>query len=161
MPHPAAIALHTHLEEAFGRAFGDGFEPEAAGVGVGAYHGDGVSRFPGGADGEGDEGGAVAGEVVFVRRLEGGLPVVAFFDMREARGFEALFGRVDGVEGWNRLCQLISATLLYIIVLVLRVGEALRKVTKSSARLSDALPAMLLLNRRVLMCPIPVNVAVC
>ena len=128
---------------------------------MGAYHGDGVSRFPGGADGEGDEGGAVAGEVVFVRGEERGLPVVAFFDLGEAGCFEALFGRVDGVEGWNRLCQLISATLLYIIVLVLRVGEALRKVTKSSARLSDALPAMLLLNRRVLMCPILVNVAVC
>jgi hypothetical protein len=45
---------------------------------VGADHGDGVAGLPFGAEGEGDDGGCVASEVVFAAGGEGGGPRVSF-----------------------------------------------------------------------------------
>lgn len=45
-----------------------------------AYHGDGVAGLPFGADGEGDDGGRVTGEVVLSAGSEGGGPGVSFLE---------------------------------------------------------------------------------
>jgi hypothetical protein len=60
MPDPPAIRLDADLEEARVGLLANGLEAERGRVGVCADHGDGVSGFPFCADGEGDDGGAVA-----------------------------------------------------------------------------------------------------
>jgi hypothetical protein len=85
--------------EAHGGLLGDGLDAEAGGVGVGADNGDRVARTPLAADCEGDDGGAVAGQVVTATRLEGGSPRVALADGLEAGLFEALDGGVNSMVG--------------------------------------------------------------
>lgn len=101
MPDATTVRLHADLQESGAGFLGHGLEAQRARVGVGADHGDGVAGLPSGTDGEGHDGGAVAGEVVFAAREEGGRPAVAFFDFFEAGGGEALDGGVDGVVGWG------------------------------------------------------------
>lgn len=55
-----------------------------------AYHGDGVAGLPFGADGEGDDGGRVTGEVVLSAGSESGGPGVSFSDLLEARLLQTL-----------------------------------------------------------------------
>lgn len=45
---------------------------------MGADHGDWVAGFPVLTDGEGDNGGGIAGEVVLAAGLKGGIPRVSF-----------------------------------------------------------------------------------
>ena len=51
---------------------------------MGTHHGDGVAGFPLAADGEGDDGAGVAGEVVFAAGLEGGGPGVSVSGSEDA-----------------------------------------------------------------------------
>jgi len=60
-------------------------------------HGDGVAGAPFVADGEGDDGAGVAGQIVSAAGLAGGVPAVAFLDAAPiSRGFRA---RLCG--GWT------------------------------------------------------------
>lgn len=61
-------------------------------------HGDWVSGFPFLADGEGDDGRPVAGQVVLSAGCDGLGPGVLLEDLFEAGGFEELDGGGDGVE---------------------------------------------------------------
>jgi hypothetical protein len=92
VPDAAAVRLDADLQEADLGLARDGLDAEAGGVGVGADNGDGVARTPLAADGEGDDGGAVAGEVVLAARANGRGPGVALSDELEARLFESLGG---------------------------------------------------------------------
>lgn len=66
---------------------------------MGTDNGDGVTGAPLAADGEGNNGGGVAGEVVLASRAEGLGPRVSLADESEAGLFEAFGGRSDGVVG--------------------------------------------------------------
>lgn len=51
------------------------------------------------SDGKGDDGGAVAGKVVFAVALEGVVPVVLLLDLLEAGLAQTQHGLLGGVEG--------------------------------------------------------------
>lgn len=76
MPEAAAVFLNANLEEAIGLSLADGLDSQTRRVGVRSNHADWVSRAPLRADGEGDDGGAVAGEKIFPTGLKGGVPGV-------------------------------------------------------------------------------------
>lgn len=100
MPDPAPVRLDTDLEVPVRGAFADWLDTEAGGVSVRADHGDGVAGGPSRPDGEGDEGGGVAGEVVFTSgRDGGGGPGGAFGDGVEACFLEEGGGGLDCVVG--------------------------------------------------------------
>lgn len=69
---------------------------------MGSDNGNWVTGAPLLADGEGDDGGAVAGEIVLAAGAEGGGPGVSFADEGEAGLFEALGGGLNGVVGFLR-----------------------------------------------------------
>lgn len=58
-----------------------------------------------------------------------------YLDLLETCFLKALFGFVDGMESFNKLSVGISSVFAPTNV---RVGEALTKVKKSSAALTDA-----------------------
>lgn len=99
VPNAAAVCLNTDLVVAEVGLFRHGLDAQAWRVGVGADNGNGIARLPLLANGEGDDGRGVAGEVVFATRLDGGCPRVLFADQLEAGLFEASAGSVDGVKG--------------------------------------------------------------
>jgi hypothetical protein len=66
---------------------------------VRADNGDSVAGAPLATDGEGDDGGAIACEVVLAAGPECRCPGVAFADKLEAGLFKALGRGLDGVEG--------------------------------------------------------------
>lgn len=102
VPEPAAVGLDADLDVGTGLAefFGDGLDAEGGGVGVsaeeshaiaglrvsvdGGWGRGGGAHLPLGTDGEGDDGGAIAGEEVAAAGLDGGGPGVAFADLAEA-----------------------------------------------------------------------------
>ena len=102
-------------------------------------HGDGVSRLPFVTDSEGDDGGRVAGEVVFSTRNESGSPRITLLDLLVASGLKTLLGRVYSVEGYVRMSVY---RLMFAVRTNIRVGEALTNSIKSSAGLGDALLAI-------------------
>lgn len=106
VPDAAAVGLDADLHEADVALLGDGLDAQGRGVGVGANHGDGVARLPLLADGEGDDGRAIAGEVVFPSRAQRRVPRVALLDLCEAGLFEAGGGGRAGVVGCGRGAQL-------------------------------------------------------
>ena len=99
VPDAAAVRLDADLEVADVGLFGDWLDAKAGRIGVGADNGDGVTGAPLAADGEGDNGGSVACEVVLAARLQLGRPRVALADEGEARLFEALGSGLGGVIG--------------------------------------------------------------
>ena len=72
VPHPAPVGLNAHLHEAVCALLRDRLHLQARRVGVRAEHGHRAAGFPRRANGEGGEGGCVAGDVVFAAGLEGG-----------------------------------------------------------------------------------------
>lgn len=62
-------------------------------------HGDGVTGLPFLADGKSDDRGGISCEIILASRLEGGRPVVPFFNLREALFGKSLNGRVDCMVG--------------------------------------------------------------
>lgn len=66
---------------------------------MGADDGNSIARTPLSADGERDDGGAVAGQVVFAAGAEGRGPGVTLADDLEAGLLESLDGGVDGMVG--------------------------------------------------------------
>lgn len=99
VPDAAAVRLDTDLQVADVALARDGLDAQAGRIGVGADDGDGVAGAPLAADGKGEDGRAVAGEVVLAAGAEAGGPRVAFADEAEAGLFEAGSGGLDGVVG--------------------------------------------------------------
>jgi hypothetical protein len=87
MPLAPSVRLDPDLQKSRARLLAHGLEAQRARVRVRAHHGDGVARLPFLAYAEGDEGGAVAGDVVLPPGLESRGPRVALLDL-----FEAGFG---------------------------------------------------------------------
>lgn len=92
MPKTTAISLARNLEKAIALPLRHRFDAEARRISVGTNHGNRVARLPFVADGEGDDGGAIAGEVVFASWMNSGGPRVALLDVLEARLFQAFPG---------------------------------------------------------------------
>ena len=76
---------------------------------MGADHGDGIAGLPFVADGKGDDGGRVAGEVVFPARDKRMCPGVAFLDLGIASCLKPLRSRVYGME----CCWVVSVFVLW------------------------------------------------
>lgn len=71
MPQPTTVCLDANLQIAFILLLRYGLYSKTWRVCVCADHADGVSWLPLLADGEGDDGGAITGQVVLSSRLEG------------------------------------------------------------------------------------------
>jgi hypothetical protein len=103
VPDTTSVGLDTNLKKPDLLLLGDGLDAEARRVGMCADNGDGVARAPLSANGEGDDGGAVAGQVVFAAGADDGSPGVPFFDQFEAGLFESLRGGADGMVSWSSI----------------------------------------------------------
>jgi hypothetical protein len=106
---------------------------------MGTDHGDGIAGAPLASDSEGDDGGSIAGQVVFATRAAGGGPRIALADELEAGFLESLGGGLDGMIGWSSDEGVSSTTYLGRRREYKRVGEALTKSTKSRAVLLGAM----------------------
>lgn len=104
VPDAAAVRLDADLQVPDVALLGDGLDAQAGRVGVGADDGDGVAGPPFAANGKGQDGRAVAGEVVLAAGAEGRCPRVALADEGEAGLFEEGRGRFDGVVGLKQNC---------------------------------------------------------
>ena len=70
VPQTASICLNANLNKAITGLLAHGFDAETGRVGVGANHRDWVSRLPCRTDSKGNDGGGIAGKVVFAARLD-------------------------------------------------------------------------------------------
>ena len=118
VPKTAAVELDADLLEPVGALLAGGLDAQAGGVGMGADHADGVARLPLATDGEGDDGGAIACQVVLATRLDDRGPVVALADELEAgllkegdRGGYSMVGCSERVRGSRWLAHELLTTL--------------------------------------------------
>jgi hypothetical protein len=123
-----------------------------------SHHTNWVTRLPGIANGKCDNGTRVAGEVVLAAGMKSRVPWVALLynrisiarvagrsevaclDLLETGFLQPFYGTVYSMVGYKQVSTIQTA---FICARSIRVGDAFRNWTKSSARCSDALPDIL------------------
>lgn len=107
-PDTAAVGLDADLLVADVALLGNGLDAQAGRVGVGADNGNGVSGLPLLANGEGDNGRCVSGQIVLASRAAGLGPRVSFADEGKACLLEAVDGGLDGMVGCRGIRLIVS-----------------------------------------------------